>query len=144
MRKTAQALSLCPNCIGENLCKIDPNDSTLGESKERDVTDQQPKQKILMSGSEEDYRHSGQACCGSYRSDQQQRFATDPVYDRHRYHSEKQIRATDGNRLKVAGNLAEPRVGEDMVQVVENRVDPRELIEHSNAHCQKNRECVLA
>ena len=64
------------------------------------------------------------------RADQQQLLAPDPVDHRHRDHGEQQVRGADRYRLQIARDLAEAGLREDVVQVVENRVDAGELIEH--------------
>ena len=61
----------------------------------------------------------------------------------HPDHGEDQVGESDRNRLLIARQLAESGRLKDVVQVVENRVDPRQLIECSNRDRQKQRIAIL-
>ena len=91
----------------------------------------------------EDRGHAGQAHRRPHRADQQQRLAPDPVDHRHRDHGEQQVGGADRHRLQVAGDLAESGLREDIVQVIQNRVDSGKLVEHPDRNRQENRQPVL-
>src|SRR5207253_10893004 len=50
---------------------------------------------------------------------------------------------TDGNGLQVARDLAEAGERKDAVQIVQDGVDPGELIEHSDGDGQENGDAVF-
>ena len=93
----------------------------------------------MLAGKEDD-RDSGQARGGPDRTDQQKGLAPEPVNHRHRDHGEEQVSGADCDRLQVAGHLAEAGVGENIIQVIEDRVNAGKLVKHSNADRQKNRQ----
>ena len=144
VRETAQALALGPHRIGENFREVNPDDGALGEGEKRDVADQQPDQKALVLAGEENYRDSGQTERGADGADQQQGLAAEPVDHRHCDHGEEQVGGPDRHRLQVAGDFAEAGVSKNVVQVIENRVDARELVEHSDADREENREGIFS
>ena len=65
------------------------------------------------------------------------------IDQRHAHHGEDQVGGADRDRLLVAGDLAESSRRKDVVQVIENRVDPRQLIECPNRDGQKQRIAIL-
>src|SRR5216684_3579445 len=91
-----------------------------------------------MASREENNRDTSQAQRRSHGTDQKQSLASNFVDDRHRYHGEDQIRTADRHRLKIARNLAETSMAENVVQVIKDGIDAGELVKHSNAHRQKD------
>ncbi len=71
---------------------------------------------------------------------QEQGLAADPVDYRHRDHGEKQVRGPDRDCLKVARHFAEAGMSENVIQIIENRVDAGELVEYSDADREEDRE----
>ncbi len=61
MREAAEALALGANAVGENFADIYPDDGTLREREERDVSNQQPDEIFLVLVREEDGSDSGEA-----------------------------------------------------------------------------------
>src|SRR5271166_1428138 len=97
-----------------------------------------------MAVGEEDCGNTRQACGGSDRTDQQQFLAAEFIDHRHCDHGESEIGGSDRYSLKVAGNSAESGVSENVVEIIKNGIDARQLIEHTNAYCQENRESILS
>src|SRR5277367_5752487 len=90
-----------------------------------------------MRLSEEDIRHSRETGRRSSRADEQQRLATQAIDQRHANQSEDQVGCTNRNGLQVAGQLREASGREDVVQVIENRVDTRQLVKSADGDSQK-------
>src|SRR5882724_8417751 len=61
----------------------------------------------------------------------------------HREQSSREIHAANCNRLKLSGNFAEASRGENIVEVIQNGVNPRELIKHADCDREENRIPVL-
>lgn len=97
-----------------------------------------------MAVAEEDSRNSSQACRGSNRPDQQQRLAAEFIDHGHRDHGESQIGGSDGDGLKVAGDSAESGMSKDVVEIIKDGVDARQLIEHTDAHRQNDGESIFS
>src|SRR6266852_1064218 len=97
-----------------------------------------------MLACKENDRNSSQAESGADGTYQQQSLAAKLVNHRHRDHGEKQVGGSDGHRLQVARDLAEAGVLKDLVQIVENHIDARELVEYSDADREENRERILS
>src|SRR5277367_6163720 len=143
VRETPQTLPFRPHAIRKHLADEHPNHCPLRKRKKCYISNQQPHQQILIAVREENHRHSRQARRRPHRPHQQQRLPADAVDHRHRDHREQQIRRSNRHRLQVSRNLVESREGKNVVQVIENRVDPRQLIEHPDGHRQKYRERIL-
>ena len=87
--------------------------------------------------------HAAQAAGATRRANQQQRLAAQLVDQRHADNGEQKIRCADGDCLLVARNLAEAGGGEDVVQVVQNCVDPGELVESADRDGEEQRIAIL-
>src|SRR6185437_4124587 len=96
-----------------------------------------------MAMGKENCRDARQADGSAGGSDQEERFSSDPVNHGHGNHGEEQIGCTDHDGLEISGKLAVSGKGENVIQVIEDGVDAGELIEHSNAYGEENRERVL-
>src|SRR5207245_654036 len=102
-----------------------------------------PHEQILMPPDEENDGNTGEAEGRAHGSDKKHGPASQLVDHEHGEHSEKKIGGADGDGLQVAGNLAESRVLEDSVQIVQDGVDSGELVEHSNGNRQEDGNAVF-
>ena len=85
-----------------------------------------------------DVCHARQTKSRADGADQQQFLASHAVDDRHGDYGGEQIDGANGDGLNVTGNFAETCPGKDVVQVVENRIDAGELIEHADGNGEKD------
>src|SRR5581483_4405627 len=143
MRKTPQALALCPHRIRKYLGDVNPDHGALRESKERDVPDQEPQEIVLVLSGEEHHGNTRKADCRANRTDQQQRLAPNSVNDGHGQHGKNQVGRAHSYGLQVARDLAESRTSKDVIQIIENGIDPGELVEHPDTDRKKNRKKIL-
>src|SRR5664279_5778803 len=97
-----------------------------------------------MFAAEEDRRNAGQRSRCADGADKQQRLAADAIDDRHRQHGEQKVGCSDSDRLQISGYAAESCFGEDVIQIVKDRVDSRELIEEADGYCEKNGQTVFS
>ena len=96
-----------------------------------------------MACSEEDVGDAGEAKCGADRADQEQRLPADTIDDGHSNHREEKVGATDGHGLEVAGNPAVAGGFENVVDVIEDGIDARKLVEHTDGDGEENRETIF-
>ena len=143
VREAAEALSLGANTIGENFADVNPNDGALGKRKKRDVRDEQPDKIFVVPVGEEDGGDSGEAGSGADGADEEKFLTANFVDESHRDHREDEVGGADGDGLKVRRDFVEASIGEDRVQVIENGVDPGELVEHADGDSQENWQAVL-
>ena len=143
MRKRAQALPFGPYSVGKHLADKDPDDRALRKSEGSNVSDQQPDQKILVFAGQKNGRDTGQTSSRSNRPNQEKCFPAHPIDNRHGQHGEQQICGADSDRLKIARDSAKSRFGENIVQVVENRVDARKLIKCADGNRQEDGQAVF-
>src|SRR5678815_5704006 len=94
--------------------------------------------------SEEDRSHGREAKSRSHRTDQQKLFPAELVDHRHCDHGELQVRQADDYRLQIARYFAESSIGKYVIQVIQNGVDARKLVEHSDRHGQEDWETILS
>src|SRR6266851_9875355 len=97
-----------------------------------------------MLACKENDRNSSQGECGANGTYQQQSLAAKLVNHRHRNHGEEQVGGSDGHRLQVARDFAEAGIVKNLVQIIENHIDAGELVEHSDADREENRERILS
>ncbi len=83
-----------------------------------------------MAAAPEDRGDAGERDRHAHRSDRQELPPADAVDQAHRENREQEVGGPDRDGLEVARELVEPCAREDVVQVVENGVDPGELVEH--------------
>src|SRR5450755_981263 len=80
--------------------------------------------------------------CSSNGTDEKQHPAPDLVDERRRNRNGQQIGEANQNSLKVAGNAIESGLSKDIVQVIENGVYARKLVEHSDRDGEEDRKPI--
>src|SRR5260370_6012450 len=88
--------------------------------------------------------HAGKTKDKADRSDEEQRLAAELVDQSHGEESGAEVHRTYGHRLQIAGDLVESRRGKNVVEIIENRVDARELVEHADCDGKKYGDEVFA
>ena len=142
MSEAPEALALGADQIREHFTEVNPNDGALRECERSDKSDQQPEQQLRAFAGCENHGDPSQADRRSYRPRQQQLLASHPIDHAHREEREHKVGEADGNRLHIARNLAESGTFENVVEIVQNRVDSRELVEHADRDRKENRLAV--
>src|SRR5690242_3070682 len=143
MGKTAEALAIGTHAVGENFADVNPDDRSLGECKESDEANEKPDQESFVPMSKEDGGDAGQTDGCAHGAGEQHLFPAEAVDDGHGNHREEKIRGSDGDSLKVRGDLAEACAGKDVVEVVEDGVDAGKLVEHADGDGEENRQAVF-
>jgi hypothetical protein len=90
----------------------------------------------------EDGSRAREANGGAHRTDQEKSASSDAVDDRHGEHRKEQVGSTDGHCLKVGGDLTESGAGENVVQVIEDRIDARELVEDRDGKREEEGQAI--
>src|SRR5947208_695015 len=142
--ETSETLAFCSHAGWEYLAEIYPDDSALRERKESYIGHKKPNKPVSAGGTQKDDCYSRKCQCASDRSDEKESLPPQPVNDRHGNSHCDQIGKSDKHCLQVPRNSAESGLRKDVVQVVENRIDPRYLIEHTDRNCKKDRQPVLS
>ncbi len=137
MAGIAHALTFGANVVRKHFADIDPDHRALRQREERDVGDQQPDQRPLMRVVPKIHATPARQAAVPAAPISKQRLTPQPVDHRHAHHGEDQIGKPDRDGLLVARDLAESSRCKDVVQVVENRVDARQLIECADRDRQK-------
>ncbi len=117
-------LALGSHPVGKDFAEVHPDNRALREAEGADEADQHPDQQALVAAGGENRRHAGERKHRAHRPDQQQRSPAQLVDDRHGDDRKYQVGGAHGDRLEVSGYLAESRAREDIVQIIEDRVDP--------------------
>ncbi len=104
-------------------------------------TNNQSSNLRVLAGCE-NHGDPAQADRRSDRPSQQKLLAPQSIDHAHREEREHQVGEPDDNRLHIARNLVESGTLKNVVEIVQNRVDSRELVEHADRDCQENRLTV--
>ena len=99
--------------------------------------------RLLAAAGGKDDGHSGQTDGGAGGAGEQQLLAAEAIDDAHGDDGEEQVGGADGHRLKVAGDFVEAGALEDVVEVVENRVDAGHLVEEADSDGEHDGAAVL-
>ena len=138
MGEAPEALALGANQIREYFAEVNPNDGALRECERSDKSDQQPEQQFRALAGCENHGDPSQADRRSYRPRQQQLLAPQPIDHAHREEREHKVGEADYNCLHIARNLTESGTLENVVEIVQNRVDSRELVEDADGDCEED------
>src|SRR5207248_5518739 len=114
------------------------DDSALRKCKGSNKADKQPNQQLRATSCGEDGCYTGQTNRGSDCPCQQQLLAPESVDHAHRDQREDEVGEPDRDRLHITRNLVETGARENVVQIVENRVDSGKLVEHADRDGKDN------
>ena len=143
MGEAAEALALGAHQVGEDLAEVDPDDGALRKGEEADEADEQPDEELFAGSGGEDDGDAGEADGGAGGAGEQQFLAAEAIDHAHGDDGEEQVGGADGHRLEVARDLVEARAFEDVVEVIENRVDARHLVEEADGDGEQDGAAVL-
>jgi len=116
-------LALGADVGGEDFGEIDPDDGSLGDGEGDDEGYEEGQEEVEVLAGVEDPGYAGQREATADGADEEERFAADLVDDGDAEEGGEEVRQADDDGLFGTGYGVEAGAGEDVVEVVKNRID---------------------